>query len=201
MNKTEFLKIDVHLQFNDFLRGSYWFLFRSWIMKILTAFAALTLVLGIVTTINSPANTPWGVFILPGILLIIVFNTYFASKRNFTSNQSLQEPIQYCFSTEGIDAIASTSSSSHTVWANIREFAETSNYFLVFISNNQFYVFPKRFFAGNNGVEEFRVLLKKNIGPAARKNDIKIDIRRFGTIFFFWILIALFAAIFFILNK
>src|SRR6266540_2556719 len=166
MNQTESLKIEVHLQFKDFLRANYWFLFRTRSTKGFTAFAALLLVLGLITTVNSPANSPWGLFIPPGILLILIFGTYFASRQNFTSNRSLQEPIQYSFSTEGIDAVTFNTSSSHIVWASFREFAETTNYFLVFISNRQLYIFPKRFFAGNSQIEEFRALLKKSINPA-----------------------------------
>ena len=156
------IQIDVLLEFRDFLRANYWYLFK----KLRLLFAML-FIGGIVYPVlyfagaigeTTERQNYWGFLVIPTLLLLLLVSTYLGAKKQMKSNKGLQESTRYSFSEDGIDAVAA-SSSGHTSWSNIREAYETKNNFLLFISNNQMYTIPKRFFESGEQVNTFKLLL------------------------------------------
>jgi hypothetical protein len=160
MNQETSLNVDVLLEFRDYLRANLWFLFKS--LKWLVLIAMLSPFIALYSWTQNPGTIPWPALILPAILLFAVLATYLGAKRSMASNKSLQENIHYTFSENGIDAVA-VSSSGHTSWANVYRAVETTHNFLIFISRNQMFVIPKRYFHDEQKMRILRNLLQHHL--------------------------------------
>lgn len=160
MNQETNLNINVLLQFKDYLRANFWFLFKS--LKWLMLIAILILFIALYSWSQNPDKIPWLGFVLPAILLFAYLATYLGAKRSVASNKSLQENIHYTFLETGIDAVA-VSSSGHTDWVNIYQAVETKHNFLIFISRNQMFTIPKRCFDDQQQIKTFRNLLQHQL--------------------------------------
>jgi hypothetical protein len=165
------IRVDVLLHPRDFLRANYWYLFKKFRFPFVLFFLGGVVypILYFAGTFEEPTGTEnyWGFLVIPGIVFFLLIATYLGSKRHFKSNKALQEQIHYSFSGNGINASAE-SSSGHTSWSNIREAFETRNNFLLFISNNQMYTIPKRFFKDEEHLGSFKQLLRSQLQSRAK---------------------------------
>lgn len=176
------IELDVLLGLRDYLRASYWFLFKKLKLFFILIFVACVVypilyLSGALVDRPRPEteNVPWGLFVPVAILLLVLLTPYLSAKRNMASNKSIQERIRYSFSREGIRAIA-LSSSGYMAWDNIREAFETGQNFLLFISNNQMYTIPKRCFQDEEEMALFRHLLTEMLGSKAKLKRKKIPL-------------------------
>jgi len=171
MTEERTIQIDVLLELRDFLRANYWYLFKKLRLLFVMLFIG-----GIVypfvyfvgaTRETAESQNYWGFLVIPALLLLLLLSTYLGAKKHMKSNKGLQESTRYSFSEAGIDAVAA-SSSGHTSWSNIREAYETKNNFLLFISNNQMYTIPKRFFESGEQVNSFKLRLISELQSRAK---------------------------------
>ncbi|MFL6209587.1 MAG: YcxB family protein [Pyrinomonadaceae bacterium] len=153
------VELDVLLEWQDYLRAVYWSLFRALNMKIWLAFGPLLLLLYFYEMFQGQTRQAMVLLIPPGLLLVLIVNTYITAKRNLASQRSLSQTIHYSFSDNSID-ISAPSSSSHIDWSNIYKVHETKHNFLLFIARNQMLVIPRRFFLNNEQISQFKELLR-----------------------------------------
>ena len=171
MNQQEPIQIDVLLEFRDFLRANYWYLFKKFRLLFVMLFIGgvfypILYFSGAAGEISN-AQSYWGFLVIPGLFFFLLLSTYLGARRHMKSNRGIQEETRYSFSENGINAVAE-SSSGHTSWSNIRDAYETKNSFLLFISNNQMYTVPKRFFHSREQVDSFRQLLLSELQSRAK---------------------------------
>ena len=164
------VEIDVLLEFRDYLRANYWFIFHRFKLFLGVFFFAgviypLLLLSGIWSLRES--DSFWA-NLLPSVVLVITFGAvYFNTKKQMASNRALSERVHYVFSENGIEATA-PSSSGQTGWQNVYKAYETKTNFLIFISKNMMYVIPKRCFADAEQVASFKSLLRSQLDAKAK---------------------------------
>ena len=164
------VEIDVLLEFRDYLRANYWFIFRRFKLFLgVFFFSGVVYPLLLVSGIASPhaSNSYWG-SLLPLVVLVITFGAvYFNAKKQMATNRILSERHHYVFSESGIEATA-PSSSGRIAWQNVYAAHETKTNFLIFISKNLMYVIPKRCFADAEQVATFKSLLRSQLDAKAK---------------------------------
>jgi len=164
------IEIDVLLEFRDYLRANYWFIFHRLKLLLVMLFIGATaypLILVRQEVSESPTANYWGYFIPWAILAFLFVGTYFSARRHMASNKALSERVHYVFSERGIEATA-PSSSGYTAWKNIYEAHETRNNFLIFISKKMMYTIPKRYFENAEQVASFKKLLRSQLDKRAK---------------------------------
>jgi len=164
------IELDILLEFRDYLRANYWFLFRKFrLLFLIIVIGCVGYPLLILTGRSSisPNDNYWGFLIPVGLLALLIVGTYFGAKRQMASNKALNERIHYTFSDNGIDTRA-LSSSGHTAWENLYVVHETKTNFLLFISKNMMYTIPKRCFNDANDINSFRHLLRSRLSSKAK---------------------------------
>lgn len=161
------LEIDVRLELRDYLRASYWFLFRKWSIKALIALALFMVMGFLFVFIQRPNASALPMLILPTLVLFVIGSVYFGAKRNLASNKSVQENIHYTFSNRGVNLVAE-SSSGQTAWSNIVNAFETKHNFLLFVSRSIMQIIPKRCFQDSEQIAEFKQMLVSNLDSKAK---------------------------------
>jgi hypothetical protein len=164
------IELDVLLEFRDYLRANYWFLFRRFkLLFLILVIGCVAYPLLVLTGRSSgnPNDNYWGFLIPVGLLVFVMAGTYFGAKRQMASNKALSERIHYTFSEKGIDTSAS-SSSGHTSWENLYVAHETKTNFLLFISKNMMYTIPKRCFNDADDIVSFKDLLRSQLSSKAK---------------------------------
>lgn len=170
MSTQTTVEVDVLLEFRDYLRANYWFIFHRFKLFIgLYCFIGVVFPLLLLSGIASrrPGDNYWGLLIPLGVLVLMFAGTYFSTKRHMASNRALSERVHYVFSESGIDATA-PSSSGRTAWQNVYKAHETKTNFLIFISKNMMYVIPKRCFDGAEQIAFFKRLLRSQLDARAK---------------------------------
>ena len=170
MSTQTTVEIDVLLEFRDYLRANYWFMFRRFKLFLgVFFFAGVVYPLLLLTGVWSLRETDsfWA-NLLPLVVLVITFGAiYFNAKKQMATNRILSERHHYVFSESGIEATA-PSSSGRVGWQNVYEAHETKTNFLIFISKNMMYVIPKRCFADAEQVASFKRLLRSQLDAKAK---------------------------------
>jgi hypothetical protein len=161
------IELAIKLELTDYVRASFWVLFRPWAMKIVLVFAVLLLGLFFLRLIEDPNSKPFPALILPALVLFTIGSTYLSAKRNMASNKSVQEITHYTFSEKGIEALAQ-SWSGHTGWGNVLNAYETKHNFLLFISRNQMYIIPRRCFRDAEQIAAFKQMLVSHMNSKAQ---------------------------------
>lgn len=170
MNSESIVEIDVLLEFRDYLRANYWFMFHRFkLLLLILLMGAVVYPLLLVSRMASPSPTDnyWGYLIPWGMVALLFGGTYVSAKKHMASNKGLSERIHYVFSENGISAAAS-SSSGHTAWQNVYEAYETKTNFLIFLAKNMMYVIPKRCFDSFDQVASFKRLLRSQLNSKAK---------------------------------
>jgi hypothetical protein len=164
------VEIDVLLEFRDYLRANYWFLFHRFKLVLgLLFFVGLFYPLLLVSRLASqrPTDNYWGFLIPLGVLVFMFAGTYFNTKKHMASNRALRERVHYVFSETGIESTA-PSTSGRTAWQNVYEAHEAKTNFLIFISKNMMYVIPKRCFHDAEQMASFKRLLRSQLNAKAK---------------------------------
>lgn len=171
MSEEVLVELEGQLELGDFVRASYWYLFRKLRLVLIIFF-----LVGVVYPImyfagafgpEQTGQSRWSFLIIPALVTFMVGGTYFSARRQFLSNAALRQHLRFVFSTGGFDSTGPLSS-GHSSWQLIRNAYETGSSFLLFISNNHVHAFPKRFFKGAEQVTAFRQLLRSNLGSRAK---------------------------------
>lgn len=101
-----------------------------------------------------------GLFGLTALLFIVVFMIQDRNIETFwKANPFLAKPLSLSTSPGSI-LIQSTDSRTELTWPAFTRWNETPNHFLLHLSEQTFYVVPKRAFAGETQLNEFRFLIK-----------------------------------------
>ena len=169
MNSETTVEIDVLLEFRDYLRANYWFMFHRFKLMYVVLLIGVLYPLLLVSRVVSedPTDNHWRYFIPWGLIALLLGGTYFSAKKHMASNKALSERVHYVFSENGIDATA-LSSSGHTGWQNIYEAYETKSNFLIFLSKNLMYTIPKRCFDSVDQLTSFKRLLRSQLDSKAK---------------------------------
>lgn len=87
MTTQSTVELDVLLEFRDYMRANYWFLFRraKWVIVMLF-FLGVVYPLLLVSLLESlhESDKWWGFFIPLGLLAFLFGGTYFSSKKQMT---------------------------------------------------------------------------------------------------------------------
>jgi hypothetical protein len=163
------IEIGVHLSFQDYLRVTFWSLFRSIAMPILGAISVLppAAILWLWASDPHSLTLEMAAFLLvpTGLFLFMLVAILIGAKRSWDTNKSLQETITYSFSPTGLEAVA-PSSCGRAVWATLYRAIEIRHYLLLFISRNQMWILPKRCFTSAQ-LAAFRRLLSDQMANRA----------------------------------
>jgi YcxB-like protein len=159
------IKLDVHLEFREYLRANYWLLWRK--LKILFIVCGIFLLMGISLIFTGEMREWIFLFCLLGFPLLLVLSTYLQSRGTFKSHLALRDVQHHSFTSVGVNQSAA-SSSGHTDWKNIRKVYENKRSFLLLISSAQMYLIPKSVFKGKEEVVNFRKMLRSMIGTRKR---------------------------------
>ena len=172
MNMEQEIDVAARLELADYLRATYWVLLRK-----LWPFLLILMLGGVVFPIlflagasgetSEPSGSNWAFFIAPMVALVIVGSPYFQAKRNMASQPVLQEELRYHFGLGGF-RIVSPSSTWETTWSNIVKAQETGSNFLLFVSNSEVHIVPKRFFETPELVIDMRRLLGEALESRAK---------------------------------
>lgn len=106
--------------------------------------------------------------ILPNAIIFTLFYglihaiQYFSIKRNFENQPSFRNEISVETTEEGLQ-INTVTSESKIKWSVYTHWKENSNLFLVYQAPNLFNLFPKRAFASDRQVDEFREILASRL--------------------------------------
>jgi len=165
--------IEGQLELGDYLRANYWWLLHRfkalWLLFIFAGVVYPVLYFSGISGNSSRAagQSNWGFLMIPGLVLLMLIGTYWGTRRNLKSNKALQQRVHYNFTEQGID-VKGPISQGQSSWEMVRKAYETRSGFLLFISTNQMYILPKRYFQSDRIVEEFRELLRAELGREAR---------------------------------
>ncbi len=171
------IEVEGQLEFVDYLLANYWYLVRRfWLLLGSLLVVAVTWpviqfggVFG--ETLRPPGHGIWAVLFAPGILALLVIGTYFGARRHYQSNRAISQRLRFAFSSTGI-GVAGPLSSGHASWETIRNAYENRRSFLLFPSNNQMYIIPKRYFGTEGQIAQFRHLLKGSLGERAKIREV-----------------------------
>jgi len=167
------LQVEGQLEFGEYLRANYWYMLRKF-----KWFFALLLFSGVVYPAMyfagifgrrpvHPVESSWG-FLLPfGLVTFMLVATYLGARRHFSSNKMLAQRVQYVFTTDDIKT-AGPLSSGRISWETLTHVYETGHAFLLFVSNLQMIVLPKRYFETPDLLTRFRQLVNECVGKRAR---------------------------------
>ena len=167
MQNEETIELNGRLELGDYFYASFWYSFNKLFVKLLVGLAILMLLLFVYTLAQNPSSVPFGLLVLPFLVLVMILSIYLNARKGMSSNKSLQENIHYIFSNNGIGSVAQ-SSSGHTSWSNVLKAYETKQSFLLFISHNQFYPIPKRFFRDSEQIAKFKEMLRFHLSSKAK---------------------------------
>jgi YcxB-like protein len=136
-------------------------------IRLLIIFAFFLLIGFILAFAYKPNIAMLPGLVLPALVLFMIFNVYFSIRRNWASDKSLKQNLQYTFSNDGVDLVA-PSSSAHTAWENFSNVYETKHNFLLFVSQSQTFTIPKRVFRDAEQIATFKQMLVLNLGSKAK---------------------------------
>jgi hypothetical protein len=175
MEEREPIEINVQLEFKDFWRVLFGETLKNfWFIYLLTLVISLPLLaIFFYALFTSPGRIKFSpVIILPLLplltVLVIQWSVYSAAKR---SRDAVKGTTRWLFSEDGFETFTPIARSENG-WQTLEKVKEKKDCFLLYPQNNIFMVIPHRFFEGESQIEEFRELVKEQLGSKAKlKND------------------------------
>ena len=172
-NGMEFV---VKLQTEDYRRFNFWYFYGRPAGRALVIInAVLVLLIGILAweVLYLGAEISPAVFLVAAFLPLVVFilmplTIYFQSGGIMASDKFLQEEHRYWADENGIRT-ESVSSTMTAAWNDVFRAVELKGSFLVFIAANKALIIPKRCFAGEAEVGDFRELIGRNVSHSKRR--------------------------------
>jgi hypothetical protein len=169
MNDVASIELDVTLEFRDYLRVNFWFFLRK--LKFLLALLLIAMLYPLLTAIGlmegSERDNYWGLLIPFGFFALLFGANYYGARRYWESNASIRETKRYTLTERGID-VAGPTAGGYSGWENVREAFEKEHSFILFVSTQETYIIPKRFFDGGSQIEAFRDLLRRRLPRKAK---------------------------------
>lgn len=167
----ESIEVDVQLEFEDFWRVLFWkTLKRYWHMYFLTfAISLPAIVIFFYVLLTNPERIKFSPAILLLLLplltvLIVQWSIYTRAKK---SDVSLKSKARWVFYRDEFDVFTPVSRSENS-WESLVEVEEESKNFLLFLHKDIFMIIPKRFFESDSQIQEFRELVRENLGDRAK---------------------------------
>ena len=170
MDPKTTIDVEVQLEFNDYLKASFWFLLRKlkWLIVLLvTAGVLYPLVVVVRYSSGVTVNHAWAYFMPWAFLVVLLVSSYFNAKKHMASNKALHERIHYVFSESGVSTTAA-SFSGMMAWQNVFAAHETRSNFLIFLAANLMYIIPKRCLKSPEEMAAFKRLLRAELGDKAK---------------------------------
>jgi hypothetical protein len=164
------IEITVDLKFVDFWRPLFWQHFRQlWIIYLVAAVISIpALVFVSYALLARPDAKFTPALILPLLPVFIValdqWAVYSSAQR---SVDAVKSKISWQFSTDGYTT-STAMGRADCIWDSLAEIQEKNKEFLLFPQKPIFIVLPKRSFAGEVQIREFRSLILKEMGSRAK---------------------------------
>ncbi len=165
------MKVDVKLEYNDYLKFNLWCIFRRKTTKIWLFIFPLFSLVYCVYIVKISLWFALGIIIF--VMMLWIFSILLSTRNIFKTQCIFLEVWHYDFTESGIE-MNSEYSSGKTAWKNIYEILETKSYFLIFISKVQAYILPKRCFTTYEEIVSFRQLLR-NYGAKEKAKLKEMD--------------------------
>jgi hypothetical protein len=163
---------------NDLARGNHFILKRRlWWTKYANAYCLLTGAGMIVFGYAQPALDWRTTFVIIGLVTLLIPLAWLVllkgfakqmAKQIFRNNPHVHHPQTYGFEDENL-TITGELFEANLKWPALVKAAETDTDFFLFITKDQAYVLPKRFFKTGEEVE-LRSFLKTKLGERAKLN-------------------------------
>lgn len=171
MDHEEKIEVDVLLELQDHMRFTRWVLFKGsrlipyGSVFLFGVFPLLAFLLTFGSALRAGRQPDW-ILLLPSVVIAAsVVSARIGTKRKFESSKILHETVHYTFSSAGVDNATSTSS-GHVAWSNVIRSVETREDFMLFLSLQQAFLIPKRFFPNSEQIDRFRALVARHVQPA-----------------------------------
>lgn len=104
----------------------------------------------------------YGAILLLTIALVRYVFLPWQGRRIYAQTKAMQRPYKWTWDDERMSYVNDLASGI-VPWEDVLKWREGPEQFLVYQSNIMFYLFPKRAFANEAAIDEFRALLKKKI--------------------------------------
>jgi len=137
---------------------------------LLLALMLAAMVANLTGAIPGPGAGFWATLFLAYavlFLLILPLYTFLATQREWARSRATLEDIAYTFGPEGVD-VQSATNRGHMGWDLFDRALETREDLLVFLTERQALVIPKRAFRDEAEVERVRAHLREGLGERAR---------------------------------
>lgn len=168
MSKPTRFELNVHIEFQDYWRATYSYMFLILKFKQLLIAAVGCLLIFLFLAVRYPYGKPAYELLIPlaglAVLLIIL---YLNTKYLFSAKKFLHANVRYVFSDTGVDAIAPLAPGWRS-WNEIAKAIELKHDFVVFYSPERMYPIPKRCLQDAAALHHFRELLERHLGSRAK---------------------------------
>ena len=162
------IEVIVRVDFQDYWRATSAYMLRHFRLKWLVVSAGLYLALFLYLNFTRTYHGQTYPLLIPLAALGFLYAVlYLNTKMLFAGKKFLQHPVRYVFSSEGVNAIA-VGSPGQTSWNAIPNAFELKDDFLIFYTAERMYTIPKRCFAGDKELKQFREMLASHLGSKAR---------------------------------
>lgn len=137
--------IKTKLTEKDFVNVNLVLLYKKWVMRLLTAFGLLALLIYIAGFfVNGLMDRSLSSLIFPAMVLVgLPALTAYQAKRNYQTNLRISETITYNFSDDFLE-ISGDSFTSKLSWEKFYKVTETKNWILIWQNSRVANVLPKR---------------------------------------------------------
>lgn len=167
--KPETIEIEGQIELADYLRANLWVHYNTWgkaLVKLVAIVIFFALASFLYDYLMGLIELLFGLFLL-FIFLISMVGIYLQTKLSLKSHKQLQETIHYKFYSEGFEIKGLTFSGQNS-WVNIIRFIETKHIFMLFVSNRQMFLIPKRYFQNPEQLNAFRDITRSNLPSSAK---------------------------------
>lgn len=142
-NLHNMITIKSKLTQRDFINVSFVMLFKKNAVKVLTVLILVFLLISLFTALFVP-EVSFSQTIVPLVMLAgLPLMTYFSAKKNFSSNQTIGESVEYNFDTDYL-SMRGESFNSQLTWEKIHKVTETKSWLLIWQNTQIAIPIPKR---------------------------------------------------------
>jgi hypothetical protein len=172
MGSPENIELQVDFRFGELYRAMLVMVIRS-LRQLLGLLAALTVARGaglLYCSVGGPASDVVGAIgqmlfpllegSVPVTVVLIPIISYVRARQVFRAETGLTR--RYSFSDTGID-IKSPRVNAQVQWAAVREVKETRRFFFMYLLPSMANVLPKRCFASDAVLNDFRAMVRANV--------------------------------------
>ena len=169
----ENVKVDVRLDLKDYILFNYYFN-----KKMLTQVTIIGLILLFSLIYSSfyghgsinPTVMKF-IYLIVAFIFVSYFLVYYRAKKVWDSSSLISETRHYSFDEEGLSSESQTSSSK-IEWDKIYKVTETKKLLLIYISNMQAFIIPKRLLDKNQYISLISFVQKVDKKQLKIKNNI-----------------------------